>query len=71
MKENNYLEEELNEMEPSNLLDTEFKVMITRMFNSMRKDIETIKRDQSKIKNAVSEIKNTLEGINRLGEAEN
>ena len=63
--------EELDEMEASNLSDREFKVMIIRIFNSMRKDIETIKRDQSEIKNAISEINNTLEGINsRLDEAE-
>ena len=30
-------EEELNEMEASNLSDMEFKVMIKRMFNSMKK----------------------------------
>ena len=57
----NFPEEELNKIETSNLLDIEFKVMIIRMFNSMKKDIEIIKEDQSEIKNAISEINNTLE----------
>ena len=67
MKEHkNSLEEELDEMEASNLSDREFRVMIIRILNNMKKDIETIKKDQSEI----SEI-NTLEGINsRLDEAE-
>ena len=37
-------EEELNEMETRNLSDIKFKVMIIRMLNSMKKDIETIKK---------------------------
>ena len=36
--------EELNEMETRNLSDIKFKVMIIRMLNSMKKDIETIKK---------------------------
>ena len=45
MKEQeNSPEEELNEMEASNLSDIEFKVMIKKMLNSMKKDIETIKK---------------------------
>ena len=65
MKEQaNSLEEELNEMEASNLSDREFRVMIIMTRNSMKKD-------QSEIKNAISESNNTLEGINsRLYEAE-
>ena len=64
-------EEELNEIEASNLSDTEFKVMIIRKLNRMKKDIKTIKKEQSEIKNAMAEINNTLEGINsRLDEAE-
>ena len=51
-------------MEASNLSDREFRVMITRILNIIKEDIETIKKDQSEIKNAVSEISNTLEGIN-------
>ena len=37
-------EEELNEMETNDLSDTEFRVMIIKMLNSMKKEIETIKR---------------------------
>ena len=43
-------------MEASNLSDREFRVMIIRIFNSMKKDIETIKMDQSEIKNAIYKI---------------
>ena len=49
MKEKeNIPEEELNEMEASNLSDREFKLMIIRMFNSIKKDIENIKRASQK-----------------------
>ena len=40
-------------MKASNLLDREFRVMIIRMLNTMKKDIETIEKDQSEIKNAI------------------
>ena len=72
MKEQeNSPEEELDEMEASNLSDREFSIMTIRIFNTMKKDIETIKKDQSEIKNAIYEINNTQEGINsRLEEAE-
>ena len=64
-------QKELNDIKASNLSDTEFKVMVIRMFNGMKKDIETIKKDQSKIKNTIPERKNKLEGINsRLDEAQ-
>ena len=45
-------------MEASYLSDTEFKITVIRMFNSMKKDLETIKMDQSEVKNTVSEMKN-------------
>ena len=35
---------ELDEMEVTNLLVREFRVMIIRIFISMKKDIETIKK---------------------------
>ena len=58
-------------MEASNLSDREFRIMVVRILNSMKKDIETITKDQSEIKSVISEINNTLEVINtRLGEAE-
>ena len=37
-------EKELNEMEASNLSDIEYKVMVTRMLNCLRKDTETTKK---------------------------
>ena len=40
----------------------EFRILILRILNSMKKDTETIKKDQSEIKNAISEINNTLKG---------
>ena len=63
MKEQeNSLEEELiDERESSNLSDRKFRVMIMRILNNMKKDIETIKK--SEIENETPEIKNTLEGI--------
>ena len=48
MKEQEKSPEELDEMEASNLLNREFRVMIVRVLNSMKKDIEAIKKDQSK-----------------------
>ena len=64
-------EKELNEVEASNLSDIEFKVMVIRMLNSMRKDIETIEKNQSEIKSTIPEMKNTLKEIHsRLDEAE-
>ena len=58
-------------MEANNLSDRELRVMIIRIFNNMKKDIETTTKDQSEIRDAVSEINNALEGINsRLDEAQ-
>ena len=73
MKEQeNSPEGELDEMEASNLSHGEFRVMIIRILNSMKKDLESIIKDQPEIKNAVSEINNTLEGVNSgLDESEN
>ena len=43
-------------MEANNLSNIEFRLMIIRILNSMRKDTETTKKDQSEIKNAILEI---------------
>ena len=52
------------------MLEREFRILVIRILNSMKKDIETIK-DQSEIKTAISEINNILEGINsRLDEVD-
>ena len=50
MKEQENSPEELNEMEVSNLSDIEFRVMIIRIFNSKKKNIETIKKISQKQK---------------------
>ena len=42
-EQENSSEAEHNEVEASNLSDTEFKVMVIGMLNIMKKDIETIK----------------------------
>lgn len=73
------LESKLNEMDISNIL-TEFKVTIMKMFTRLQrrlgelsenciKEIENMKKNQSELKN-ITELKTTLEGINRLGDAE-
>ena len=48
MKEQETPPEELDEMEASNLSDREFRVMIIKILNSMKKDIETIKKISQK-----------------------
>ena len=48
MKGQNSPEEELDEMEASNLSDREFRVITIGILNSMKKDIETIKRTSKK-----------------------
>ena len=71
LKEQENSQEELDEVEASNLSDRQFRVMIIRILNSMKKGTENIQKDQSEIKNAISEINNTLEKTNsRLDEAE-
>ena len=47
MKEQENSPEELDEIEANNLSGREFRVMIIRIFNSMKKDIEAIKKDKS------------------------
>ena len=71
-------EKELNEMEASNLPNTEFKTLVIKMlkklsnnFNSITKDIETI-NNLLEMKNTIFKIKNILEEINnnKLDQAE-
>ena len=45
MREQEDSPEELNEMEVSNLSEIEFSIVITRIFNSMKKDRENIKKE--------------------------
>ena len=75
-------EKELKEVEISNLLDKEFKLMIIKILNKFRvrmdehsenfdKELENINKDQTELRNIRTEIKNTLEGINsRLDDTE-
>ena len=62
---------ELNAMEVSKLSDTEYKIMVIKMFkentdnykelsenyNSMKKEIETINKNQEEMKNTISKKK--------------
>ena len=70
MKEQENSLEELNERQASNVSNIEFRVMIIRILNCVKKDTQTMKYGHLEMKNAVSQINNTLEGINsRLHEA--
>ena len=55
-------EKKLNEMEISNLADTEFKTLVIRMLKELSEDLSSIKRTQSEMKDALIEIKNNLQG---------
>ena len=54
-EEERYPQDEISEIETSNLLDTEFRKMVIRIpkelnenYNSMKKNIETIKKNSQK-----------------------
>ena len=75
MKEQDKTPEELSEVVKSNLPDKEFKVMIIKMLNELRrrmdehsekfnKQLENINKNQTELNNTINEIKNILEGIN-------
>ena len=60
-EQNKTPEKELNKMEISNLREAEFKTLLIRMlkelsenFNSIKKDMETIKKNQSEMKNTLN-----------------
>ena len=66
---------ELNTMEARNLPDAEFKTLLIRMLNELRKRVDELSKNFNKeigniktklenIKKKQSEIKNTLQGIN-------
>ena len=54
-------------MEASDLSDREFKVMVIRMLNCMKKRHRNHKNDQSEMKNPLSEMKNPVGGLNTVG----
>ena len=65
-------ETELNEMEISNLSDSEFKTLVIRMLKELSEDLNSIKNTQSEMKDTLVEIKNNLQGNNsRLDETWN
>ena len=55
-------ENDLNEMEISNLLDAEFKTLVIRMLKELSEDLNSIKKIQSEMKDTLIEIKNNLQG---------
>ena len=71
-------EEELSQVEIGNLPKKEFRIVIIKMIQELRRrmdaqskklevfniDLENIKNNQMEMKNTMTEIKNTLEGIN-------
>ena len=79
-------EEQLNEVEIGNLPEKEFRIVIVKMIQDLRKrmeakiekmqemfnkDLEELKNKQTEMNNTITEIKTTLEGINsRITEAE-
>ena len=65
-------EEELNEMEISDLSDAEFETLFIRIPKEFSEDLSSIKKIQSETKDTLIEIKNNLQGNNsRMDEAEN
>ena len=61
-------------MEIVNLTEKEFRIMIVKMFQDLRKTMEKMQemsaKDLEEIKNKQTEMNNTLEGINsRITEA--
>ena len=79
-------EKQLNEVELGNLPEKEFRIMIVKMIQDLRKrmeakiekmqemfnkDLEELKNKQTEMNNTIMEMKTTLEGINsRITEAE-
>ena len=79
-------EKQLNEVEIGNVPEKEFRIMIVKMSQDLRKrmeanikkmqemfnkDLEELKNKQTEMNNTITEMKTTLEGINsRITEAE-
>ena len=79
-------EKQLNEVEIGNLPEKDFRIMIVKMIQDVRKrveakiekiqemfnkDLEELKNKQTEMTNTITEMKNTLEGINsKITEAE-
>ena len=54
-------EKELNKMEISNLLDTEFKTLVIRMLKELSEDLNSIKKTQSETKDTLIERETTVQ----------
>ena len=68
-------EKQLNEVEIGNLPEKEFRIIIVKMIQDLRKRREkmqnTFSKDREQLKNKQIEMNDTLEGINsRITEAE-
>ena len=65
-------QEQLNEVEISNLSGAEFKTLAIRKLKELSEDLNSIKMIQSEMKDTLIEIKNNLQGSNsRVGKAKN
>ena len=68
-------EKQVNEVEIGNLPEKQFRIMILKMIQDLRKTMEKMQemftKDPEELKNKQKEMNNTLEGINsRITEAE-
>ena len=64
-------EKELNEMEMSNLSDTEFKTLVIRMLKELSEDLKSIKKIQSEMQDTLIEMNNLQGNNSSVDEAEN
>ena len=51
-------------MEISNILDTEFKMLVIMVLEELSEDLKSIKKIQSEMKDTLILIKNNLQGNN-------
>ena len=80
-KQGKNLQDQINEEELGNLPEKEFRVMIVKMIQNLRrrmeariekiqemfnKDLEELKNKQTEMNNTITEMKNTLEGISNI-----
>ena len=68
-------EKQLNEVDTGNIPEKEFRIMIVKMIQNLRKTMEKMQemftKDLEELKNKQTEMNNTLEGIHsRITEAE-
>ena len=51
-------------MDTNNLLDSDFKRLVIRMFSELSEDLNSIRKIQSETKDTLMEIKDNLQGNN-------